>query len=225
MKYFKFSLTIFIFWGIMIGNPARAQAKDDIADLPVTLIPAKNQPGETMVLFLTGDGGLNTFSQKLVDQYAATGIPVVALNSSKYFWKRRTPDQSAQDISTLLYKYTKDLKKKSILLCGYSFGADVLPFIYMRLPQDLKEKVSRIQLLSPSAYTDFEVHLSYLFVSKKFDIASEVKKIAKPVLCYYGASESDKPLNGLAMKNFKLIILKGDHHYNNSFSEIVDTGL
>ncbi|MEP6628667.1 MAG: AcvB/VirJ family lysyl-phosphatidylglycerol hydrolase, partial [Ginsengibacter sp.] len=78
---------------------------------------------------------------------------------------------------------------------------------------------------SPSAYTDFEVHLSYLFVSKKFDIASEVKKITKPVLCYYGTSESDKPLSALTMKNFKLIMLKGDHHYDNSFSEIVNTGL
>jgi len=223
MKYLKFLLTIFL--GILIANPADAQASNEIADLPVTLIPAKKQSGETMVLFLTGDGGLNTFSQKLADEYAAAGIPVVALNSSKYFWKRRTPDQSAQDISALLYKYIKDQKKKFVLLCGYSFGADVMPFIYMRLPEDLKEKVSRVQLLSPSAYTDFEVHLSYLFVSKKFDVASEVKKIAKPVLCYYGASESDKPLSGLSMKNFKLIILKGDHHYNNSFSEIVDTGL
>ena len=56
--------------------------------LPVTLIPAKKQVGETMVLFLTGDGGFNTFSQKLADEYASAGIPVVALNSSKYFWKK-----------------------------------------------------------------------------------------------------------------------------------------
>ena len=64
MKYLKFPLIIFL--GIMIGNPARAQAKDDIADLPVTFLLLKSRPGETMVLFLTGDGGLNTFSQKLV---------------------------------------------------------------------------------------------------------------------------------------------------------------
>lgn len=223
MKYLKFPLIIFL--GIMICNPVHAQAKDDIADLPVTLFAAKKQAGETMVLFLTGDGGLNTFSQKLADEYASAGIPVVALNSSKYFWKRRTPDQAALAVVALMNKYSKELRKKSVLLCGYSFGADVMPFIYMRLPEDMKEKVSRIQLLSPSAYTDFEVHLSYLFVSKKFDIASEVKKITKPVICYYGASESDKPLRYLAMKNLKIVILKGDHHYESSFNEIVNTGL
>lgn len=223
MKYLKFS--IIIIFAFIICNPLQAQTTDDIMALPVTLVPAKKQVGETMVLFLTGDGGFNTFSQKLADEYASAGIPVVALISSKYFWKRRTPDQSATDVAALMNKYSKDLKKKYVLLCGYSFGADVMPFIYMRLPEELKEKVSRIQLLSPSAYTDFEVHLSYLFVSKKFDIASEVKKIIKPVLCYYGASESDKPLSVLTMKNFKLIMLKGDHHYDNSFSEIVNTGL
>ncbi len=223
MKYLKFPLIIFL--GIMICNPVHAQVTDDITDLPVTLFAAKKQAGETMVLFLTGDGGLNTFSQKLADEYTSAGLPVVAFNSSKYFWKRRTPDQSALDVAALMNKYSKELKKKFILLCGYSFGADVMPFIYMRLPEDLKEKVSRIQLLSPSAYTDFEVHLSYLFISKKFDIASEVKKIDKPVICYYGASESDKPLKDLVMKNFKVILLKGDHHYESSFGEIVNTGL
>lgn len=223
MKYFQLLLLPFL--GILTTAPSQAQAKDDITDLPVTVIPAKKQFGETMVLYLTGDGGWNTFSQKLADQYATTGIPVVVLNSSKYFWKKRTPEQSAQDIAALLYKYIKDLKKKSILLCGYSFGADVMPFIYNRLPTDLKEKVSRIQLLSPSAYTDFEIHISYLFVSKKYDVATEVKKINKPVICYYGEKESDQPLKGLAMRNFRAIILKGDHHYENSFPEIVDTGL
>ena len=223
MKYFQFLLIPFL--GIITCNPLQAQVKDDLVDLPVTVIPAKKQFGETMVLYLTGDGGWNNFSQKLADQYAATGIPVVVLNSSKYFWKRRTPEQSTQDISALLYKYSKDLKKKSILLCGYSFGADVLPFIYDRLPADLKEKVSRIQLLSPSAYTDFEVHISYLFASKKYDVAAEVKKISKPVICYYGESEGDQPLKNLGMKNFKIVILNGDHHYQNSFDEIVETGL
>lgn len=223
MKYFQFLLIPFL--GIITCTPSLAQVKDDIADLPAIVIPAKKQFGETMVLYLTGDGGWNSFSQKLANQYATTGIPVVVLNSSKYFWKKRTPEQSAQDIAALLYKYSKDLHKKSILLCGYSFGADVMPFIYNLLPADLKERVSRIQLLSPSAYTDFEVHITYLFASKKYDVAAEVKKISKPVICFYGESEDDQPLKNLAMKNFKMIILTGNHHYENSFNEIVETGL
>lgn len=221
MKYLPFFIITFL--GLAFSNPVHAQAKEDIADLPVILVPAKKQVGETMVLLLTGDAGWNTFSQKLADQYASSGIPVVALNSLKYFWKKRTPEETAQAVSDLLYKYSREWGKKNILLCGYSFGADVMPFIFTRLPTGMKEKVSSIRLLSPSAYANFEVHITYLLISKKFSVASEVQKINKPVICYYGAEEKEKPLKDIAMSNFKLIILAGKHHYENSFAEIVNT--
>ena len=221
MKYLLFF--IFTFLGLAISSPVHAQAKKGIAHLPVVLVPAKKQEGETMVLLLTGDAGWNTFSRKLADQYASSGIPVVALNSLKYFWKKRTPEEAAHAVSDLLYKYSREWEKKNILLCGYSFGADIMPFIYTRLPAGMKEKVSSIQLLSPSAYADFEVHITYLFISKKYNVASEVKKINKSVVCYYGAEEKKKPLKDITMSNFKLIILTGKHHYENSFAEIVNT--
>ncbi len=223
MKYLP--IVTFFFFSLFFCNPAEAQAKENNAGLPVTLIPAKKEGAEMLVLFISGDGGWNDFSQKLAAQYAAAGIPVIGFSSLKYFWNKKTPEQATQDISGLLYKYSKEWKKKMILLCGYSFGADVLPFIYTRLPADIKEKVSRIQLLSPSPFTDFEIHVSYLFISKKMNVASEVRKINKPVICYYGNLENEKPLKALQMANFKTIILKGDHHYENSFAEIVETGL
>jgi type IV secretory pathway VirJ component len=55
------------------------------------------------------------------------------------------------------------------------------------------------------------------------DIASEVKMIDVPVICYYGNLEEVKPLSGLKKANFKTIILPGDHHYKYSFSEIAKT--
>jgi type IV secretory pathway VirJ component len=223
MKYL--SIFIIAFFGFFLPNSIHAQIKENLAELPVNIIPAKKTGGETMVLLITGDGGWNTFSQKLAEEYAVAGIPVVALNSLKYFWKKRTPEESAAAISILLNKYSAEWKTKTILLCGYSFGADVMPFIYTRLPENLKEKISRIQLLSPSRYTDFEIHISYLFISKKMNVATEIEKINKPVICYYGTSENEKPLKDVVMKNFKIITLKGDHHYENSFTEIVETGL
>ncbi|MEO6135713.1 MAG: AcvB/VirJ family lysyl-phosphatidylglycerol hydrolase, partial [Ginsengibacter sp.] len=128
MKYLLFLIIIFLIFPI--SNQIHAQAKVDIADLPITHIPAKKQGSETMVLFITGDGGWNSFSQKLCDQYASSGIPVVVLNSLKYFWKKRSPEETAQAVSELLYKYSNEWKKKNILLCAYSFGADVMPFVF-----------------------------------------------------------------------------------------------
>lgn len=224
-QFFLFLITVLI-----ISNPLQAyQVKNGRSDLPVNIIAAKKEGGESLVLIITGDGGWNSFSQQLGNQYADAGIPVIGLNALKYFWKKKTPEQAANDIAALLYEYCDRWKKKTILLCGYSFGAEVLPFIYLRLPPDLKEKTNRIQLLSPASYTDFEVHVSDLFGSKntvrKMNVASEVEKINKPVTCYYGILEKEKPLQQLEMKNLKTVILKGDHHYENSFQEIVETAL
>jgi type IV secretory pathway VirJ component len=219
------TIIVVIATGIFLCNPVQSQTKVNISDLPVTIIPAKRQGPDLMVLYISGDGGWNTFSQNLCNQFAADGVPVVALNSLKYFWSRKTPDESAQAVTALLDEYRSVWKKNNILLCGYSFGADVMPFIYNRLPEILKEKVTRIQLLSPSAYTDFEIHVSYLFISKKNSVISEVQKINKPIICYYGEDENDKPLQNVRMPNFKMVILNGEHHYEKSFAEIVQSGI
>jgi type IV secretory pathway VirJ component len=223
MKCLK--IIFIILFGFLLSEPVQSQVKVNISDLPVTIIPAKKQGPDLMVLYISGDGGWNTFSQNLCNQFAADGVPVVALSSLKYFWSRKTPEEAANAATALLDEYTAVWKKKNILLCGYSFGADVMPFIYNRLPEILKEKVTRIQLLSPSAYTDFEIHVSYLFISKKNSVISEVQKINKPIICYYGEDENDKPLQNIRMPNFKLLILNGEHHYEKSFAEIVQSGI
>lgn len=220
MKHLQ--IIIIIFLSALVYHPVQSQANPD---LPFTIVPAQKEVGDLLVLYISGDGGWNAFSQKLVGQYAASGSPVIAFNSLKYFWQKKTPEQAAKDIAGLLNEYCEKWKKKTILLCGYSFGADILPFIYRRLPKDLQDKVSRIQLLSPSPYTDFEIHITYLFISKKMDVAGEIQKISKPVICYYGADENGKSLKDIVMPNYKTVILKGDHHYENSFAEIVETGV
>lgn len=205
-------------------NSAQAQhQKTD--DLPATIIPSKIELGETMVLIISGDGGWNTFCTNLAEHYTSAGAPVVGLSSLKYFWSKKTPEQTASDVAALLYEYKFKWNKKNFLLVGYSFGADVVPFIYNNLPQDLKEKTKALVLLSPSTETDFKIHLSYLFGSNKMKVSNEVLKVDKPIICYYGAEEKEKPLMNIKMKNFKLIFLKGDHHYDNSFAEIAEQSL
>jgi type IV secretory pathway VirJ component len=223
MKYLK--IISIIGFGFFLSKPVQSQAKVNVSDLPVIVIPAKKAGPDLMVLYLSGDGGWNTFSQNLCNQFAADGAPVVALNSLKYFWSRKTPEEATNAVIALIEQYESVWKKNNILLCGYSFGADVMPFIYNRLPENLKRKVPRIQLLSPSAYTDFEIHVSYLFISKKNSVISEVEKINKPIICYYGEDEDPKTLQNVRMPNFKVIILNGEHHYEKSFAVIVQSGI
>lgn len=200
-----------------------------IADLPIIITKAKTDKEDKLVLFISGDGGWNSFSQKLVDSYSSNGFNVIGLNSLKYFWKKKSPQETANDIAELLNKYAGEWHKKKIIICGFSFGADVAPFIYRRLPDELKNKIILVQLISPSSFTDFEIHVMDMLGShnstRSMNIASEVKLMNVPVVCYYGDQEKEQPLSGLKKADLKVVILKGDHHYAKSYPEIAKISL
>lgn len=221
----KYILLIFLFY----VNPFNSISAKDLnpqrdISLPIVITKAKVEKGDCLVLIISGDGGWNSFSKQLADSYSSNGNPVIGFNSLKYFWKKKTPQETANDITALLNKYSLEWNKRNIIICGFSFGADVTPFIYRHLPDNLKNKISLIQLISPASFTDFEIHVSDLIGLKNpvraMNIASEVKLMNVPVICYYGDLEVEKPLQEIQKANYKTIVLPGDHYYKNSYHEI-----
>ena len=81
----------------------------------------------------------------------------MGLNSLKYFWKQRTPEEAARDVARILRHYLSAWNKQRVLLVGYSFGADVLPFVVNRLPPDLRARVASVSLLGIDSNAAFEV--------------------------------------------------------------------
>lgn len=232
MKILKFKyllLPILITGHVNAAQLMRPEPLKTEIDLPVIIKKAKTDNRDKFVLFISGDGGWNSFSQKLVESYSAEGFNVIALNSFKYFWKKKTPQQAANDIARLLAVYAEEWHKQKIVICGFSFGADVAPFIYTHLPEPVKAKVSLVQLVSPSSFTDFEIHVMDMLGSgnnaRSMSIESEVNLINIPVICYYGEQETEKALANIKKNNFRIIILPGDHHYSNSYTEIVKNAL
>jgi len=67
--------------------------------------------------------------------------PVVGVDVLRYFWGHKTPEQAAVDLSATMAYYRKHWHVTQFVLAGYSFGADILPVIYNRLPQQDKDRV------------------------------------------------------------------------------------
>ena len=193
--------------------------------LPLIIYQPSNPTSQKMIVFLSGDGGWLGFNDTLAVEYAKRGYHVIGFNSRTYFWHQRDPDQTASDFSKMISKYSEKWKTKRIILSGYSFGADVVPFIYNRLPDSLKNHVGKLQLLSPYLSTDFKVLLIDLFSTggdnRTYKVTEEVKKIKIPIYCFYGEAETPKPLAGIIMPNFYIKFLSGDHHYLHSYRQIV----
>ncbi|HXQ31061.1 MAG TPA: AcvB/VirJ family lysyl-phosphatidylglycerol hydrolase [Steroidobacteraceae bacterium] len=210
------------------ARPAPATIPD-VRDLPIVEVPATAQPVAAerglFAVLLTGDGGWAGLDQDISAALAARGIPVVGLNTLKYFWNGRTPAAAAKDLERLIRRYSAAWQQPNALLVGYSFGADVLPFLYTRLPDDVRARVRTVSLLGLSDSASFEFHVSdWIPGSGDGDrpVAPEVARMGEAsVLCLYGADEHDSPCPRLASAKVTAVALGGGHHFDGDYASVV----
>lgn len=197
-------------------------------DLPVILYPSAHPGSRRLLLLLSGDGGWLEFNDQLAAGFAKKGYNVVGFNSRSYFWEQRSPQQTADDFMRLISHYTRLYKTNRLYLTGYSFGADVIPFVYNRLPSSTKKTVIALGMFSPFASTDFMVHTTDLLNlaadDKKYKVQPELQQIRIPVYCFYGEKEDPKAFEDFKKRNFILKQVAGDHHYESTAKEkIINT--
>jgi type IV secretory pathway VirJ component len=208
--------------------PGRPQ---EIGDLPVNEVPAESNANSSdeMAVLLTGDGGWAGLDQELAAQLAASGVPTVGLNSLKYFWTERTPAETAQDVARVMSHYLAAWNKQRVLLVGYSFGADVLPFVVNRLPPELRARVATVSLLGVDSNASFEIRIADWVGSDDGGPPTKPEVAAiggVPVLCVYGEGESDSICPGLpkSPEHTKITLAevgKG-HHFSGEYSTLAE---
>lgn len=217
-----FKKTVIVFSLLCMFGQSQAQEvdKNEVSGLPVIVLQAPPDDVKPMVLFITGDGGWKNFDPKLAGQFVDQQVPVVALNALHYFWDKKTPQQTAATAALLLEKYMKLWHKKTFILVGFSFGADVMPFIVNRLPGNLMNSCAGVALFSPGTSTDFEIHLSQMMNSHrkwKYDVVKEVENMKDVrLLCFFGAEEHNFPTGILSKSGYQVIYLQGGHHYEDN---------
>jgi type IV secretory pathway VirJ component len=124
----------------------------------VVEVPA-GQTTDTVTLFLSGDGGWRDLDRDVAGEMAKLGYPVVGIDTLRYYWQHKTPEQSAADLSELMQHYRQKWGTKRFVLTGYSFGADVLPAIYNRLPEEDQQRVDAVILLAFARSGSFEIEV------------------------------------------------------------------
>jgi type IV secretory pathway VirJ component len=195
-----------------------------IAGLPVHEVTVANAHPEYLALLITGDGGWAGLDQDLAAELVARGVPVVALSSLRYFWKAHTPEQTAADVASLLQHYLEQWHASKLLLIGYSFGADVLPFVMTRLPDALRARVASLTLLGPSPMANFEISVAEWLPGvsiRGLPTMPEVRRLgAVPVLCVHGSEEKDSLCPNLDMPNVRLLTIGKGHHFDGDIKDI-----
>ncbi len=217
----------------IIAKSNKSQPVNDIVinpkDLPVVITNAKTQDREAPVaLLISGDGGWYGFEQELADNFANHAIPTVGLDSKKYFWNRRTPEEATEDIANELNYYLKEWGRDKLVLVGYSLGAEIVPFIVNRLPAGIKSKVISVVLLSPGINTDFEIHISNMLGmgnrQNTYNVPEEIKKMEGiNTVIIFGEGEDSKVPELLKGTSVKISFIPGDHHYKFNLPLIMQT--
>jgi type IV secretory pathway VirJ component len=195
-----------------------------VADLPVIEIPAKaGKTGDTLVIFLSGDGGWASIDKEIAAALAADGVPVIGFDSLRYFWSKRTPESAALDVDRLIRYYLSAWKKKKAVLIGFSQGADVLPFIVNRLPATTLEHVSLATFLSMGKRADFEFKLTNWVSTSKagLPIQPEIDRFPAGLgLCVYGAEDKDSSCPTIPASRMMLKKFPGGHHFDGSNDKV-----
>jgi type IV secretory pathway VirJ component len=200
-----------------------------LSDLPVVEIPAQvpTAPGgraagsDAFAIIMSGDGGWAGLDQDVAGALSAQGIPVVGLDSLRYYWTARTPAGLAADTDRMIRYYLAHFNKQRVLLIGYSQGADVLPFAVNRLSPDTRARVALAAVMGMSEHALFEFHLTNWVSDDNSGLATlpEINRIAGvPVLCIFGADENDSLCPKLDPKRFTVVRLKGGHHFDGDYA-------
>lgn len=199
---------------------ALAQAEGPL-DLPLDEMPVAKPALDTMAIFYSGDGGWRDLDYEVGQQLQAAGVPVVGVDSLRYFWSERTPEETAADLSRIIRHYRAAWGVRHVVLLGYSFGADILPVSYDLLPDQDKASVAMLSLLALSHDRDFVIHVSgWLGLSSESqqDPTADLARVPPGLVqCVYGTEDDEDACHSLTGLGYELLPIKGGHHFDEDY--------
>ena len=175
-----------------------------------------------MAVIYSGDGGWRDLDKEIGEHLAERGVPVVGVDSLRYFWSRKQPEAIARDLAEIIESY------------GDRFGTDprrtrrllvrrgVLPFAITRLPAAVRDRVVLVSLLGLGPRVDFQIPPRAWLGDEPGDDAPpslpELRKLDMArVQCFYGEDEDDTLCRDPALAGAEVIGTKGGHHFDGDY--------
>ncbi|MGQ3279873.1 MAG: virulence factor family protein, partial [Shinella sp.] len=192
--------------------------------LPLSILKA-TPAFDTMAVVYSGDGGWRDIDKQVAGALQQRGIPVVGVDSLRYFWSEREPQETSDDLARIIDAFRKQWNVKHVLLVGYSFGADILPATYNLLSPEDRARVQQVTLMALSHQVDYEISVSGWLgaagAGAGGDPVEDIAKIdARLVQCIYGTQEGDDPCPTLKSSGVQSIAIEGGHHFDSDYESL-----
>ena len=199
------------------------RAATPLDDLPIHITAPAGGSARAVVILWSGDAGWSGSMQGIADALAERGYGVAGVSSLRYFWHQQAPETMAEDTARIAAHFADLWKSNRIVVAGYSFGADVLPFAWPLLPEEARQNTALLALLSPFKKTDFEISLLGMLgiIRGSHEVEPAIEALpAQLVLCLTGEKETDMAcsLSG----GYEVASVPGGHGYDRNWSLIAD---
>lgn len=222
-------LIVLTVWLVKVSriDLAFSSETETISQLPLVELRAPHDNSDLFAIILSGDGGWADLDRRFGTAFQQRGLSTLGFDCLKYFWKPRQPAEVSQDLQTAIRYYLEKWHKQQVVLVGYSFGADWLPFLVNRLPADLQKRVQQIVLLAPGESANLEIKvgdwLRDVTRPGALKVVPEAVLVTLPLLCVYGADEEHKSIcPKLKGSNIQTLRMPGGHHFGNQYTTIED---
>jgi len=196
--------------------------------LPVSIIKPEG-PVTGLAIIISGDGGWRDIDKSIGEWLAQKGVAVVGVDSLRYFWSKKSPQDVAADLGLLFDHYGAEFGTNRYAIVGFSFGSDIMPDVWPQLPKRVRDRVNLVSLLALGTNADFEVT-----VEGFIGAASPESRPLAPLLhqlpldrtqCIYGKEEADDdetsctaPELGTAQR----VALEGGHHFDGEYEKAAE---
>ncbi len=199
-------------------------ARPGVGSLPLVELPVA-KPSKVMAVFLSGDGGWRDLDKTIGEKLQAQGVPVVGWDCLRYFWRRKSAEQTTADLKAILDYYRARWGAEKVALIGYSFGADVLPVVYNKLPEADRDRIALLSLMGLEPKADWEIRVVGWFgaapSAEATPLAPEFARIpGRLVQCFYGAEEQEPGCLTLTDPSTEIIKTPGAHHFGYAYGTI-----
>lgn len=198
-----------------------ADSARPFGDLPAIDLPSATPP-KALAILVSGDGGWRDLDKTMGEWLSTKGVHVVGLDSLHYFWSKRTPQEMAGDLQSLIDD-ADPTHKLPVMLIGYSFGADTIPFAFPLMPKETQARTRVLALMAPGQTTSFQVTVSgWLGIDDSgYDIVTAIAALpADRVICVYGKEEDDSACPSPTLSTLTRIETDGGHHFDGNYPAI-----
>ena len=197
-------------------EPVSEATDGTVADLPTALVSDDRAPAtRTMAVLLSSDGGWARLHRQVAAALAARGVRLDGLHC---FWTARTPAGAAADLDRIVAAFGRWWRRDRVILVGYSFGADALPFLAPTLSPAVRAAVRRVSLVGLDAKGDLQFHLDdWIDPSANTELPTRPQIVTHPNLpwqCIWGAGEADDACVAVPISVARPVVLPGGPHFD-----------